>query len=325
MLYGLKKIYRPEIFQGHRKKEKYFEGWYFKLVDKDAQNIFAIIPGISVSNIKSDSHAFIQVMDGKNATSRNFKFDFSEFSYSRDRFEIKIGNNYFSSEGIDLDIEQDSEIVRANLRFHDMMPWPRSIISPGAMGFYSFLPFLECYHGVVSMDHTIEGSADFGGGTIDFSGGRGYIEKDWGISFPQGWIWLQSNHFSKLPTSIMLSIAKIPLRKRSFTGFICGILRGKDFYLFATYNGSRITSLKYSDNDAYVELENRNNKVKIETKREKSATLLSPILGAMEGRITESTDAEVNIKLERKNSKELVFEDTGYFGGLEIIKPEVLS
>ena len=68
MLYRFKKIYRPEIFQGYKKREGYFEGWYFKLVDKEVKNLFAIIPGVSISNIKDDSHAFIQVMDGKNAT-----------------------------------------------------------------------------------------------------------------------------------------------------------------------------------------------------------------------------------------------------------------
>ncbi|MCK7537696.1 MAG: tocopherol cyclase family protein [Marinilabiliales bacterium] len=29
----------------------------------------------------------------------------------------------------------------------------------------------------------------------DFSGGRGYIEKDWGHSFPSAYVWMQSNHF----------------------------------------------------------------------------------------------------------------------------------
>ena len=32
--------------------------------------------------------------------------------------------------------------------------WPVKVTSPGAMGPYAFVPFMECYHGVVSMDHT---------------------------------------------------------------------------------------------------------------------------------------------------------------------------
>ena len=60
MSYLVKKIYNPSIFQGHNKKNKYFEGWYFKLVDNKEDNIYAIIPGVSILNNKEKSHAFIQ-------------------------------------------------------------------------------------------------------------------------------------------------------------------------------------------------------------------------------------------------------------------------
>ena len=45
------------------------------------------------------------------------------------------------------------------------------------MGWYAFVPFMECYHSVVSMSHFIEGSADFGSGDTDFMGGKGYHGK----------------------------------------------------------------------------------------------------------------------------------------------------
>lgn len=37
---------------------------------------------------------------------------------------------------------------------------------------------------------------------MDFSGGRGYIEKDWGQSFPAAWVWLQINYLPDLSFSI---------------------------------------------------------------------------------------------------------------------------
>jgi len=326
--YKLRKLYRPEIFQGHNKKINYFEGWYFKLVDRKSDNIYAVIPGISISKVKSNSHAFIQIMDGKNATSKNFKFNFSDFIYSTEKFEIRIGNNIFSSKNISINIDQNSNIMKANLNFNDLTFWPKTFISPGAMGWYSFVPFMECYHSVVSMDHKIEGLANFGDKDIDFSEGRGYIEKDWGVSFPQGWIWLQSNHFDRGFTSLMLSIAKIPWRGKHFTGFICGLLHNKKFYIFATYNGSIIRSLQYSDSNVYVILENKSYEIEIEAMKKNSATLLSPIFGAMDGRISESIDAIVNVRLKKKvkgnNREELIFGGTGHYGGLEIINPEVL-
>jgi len=63
--YGAKKAGNPEMFQGNKKKKRYFEGWYFKMVSEDGQSILSIIPGISLSSDGSEQHAFIQVIDGK--------------------------------------------------------------------------------------------------------------------------------------------------------------------------------------------------------------------------------------------------------------------
>ncbi len=53
-------------------------------------------------------------------------------------------------------------------------------------------PAMECYHGVVSMYHLLSGHLEINGDKVDFSGGKGYIEKDWGRSMPSDWIWIQA-------------------------------------------------------------------------------------------------------------------------------------
>ena len=58
---------------------------------------------------------------------------------------------------------------------------------------------------------------------------------------------LNHNNFKENnPCSVMVSVAKIPWRGRSFTGFICGLLHGSQFYIFATHNNSRVLKLDYS-------------------------------------------------------------------------------
>lgn len=59
-----------------------------------------------------------------------------------------------------------------------------TVRSPGIMGWYAWVPTMECYHGVVSLDHAISGKLMIEDQAHDFNGGRGYIEKDWGKSFP---------------------------------------------------------------------------------------------------------------------------------------------
>jgi len=84
------------------------------------------------------------------------------------------------------------------------------VLEPGIAGWYAWVPRMETYHGVVSLDHTINGHLHIDDEEIDFNSGRGYIEKDWGASFSAAYIWFQSNHFEQLNTSLTASVAIIP-------------------------------------------------------------------------------------------------------------------
>ena len=59
---------------GGGKLEKYFEGWYYKIVTKDQNNAFAIIPGIAMDE-DGNKQSFIQVLDGKKHEAIYHKFD----------------------------------------------------------------------------------------------------------------------------------------------------------------------------------------------------------------------------------------------------------
>ncbi len=92
------------------------------------------------------------------------------------------------------------------------------------MGPYGWIPMMECNHGVVSLDHELTGILKVDGTPMDFTGGRGYAEKDWGKSFPAGYVWMQSNHFTADRTSFVGSIAIVPWLFSAFPGFIIGLL-----------------------------------------------------------------------------------------------------
>ena len=62
-----------------------------------------------------------------------------------------------------------------------------------------------------------------------FYDNMGYIEKDWGTSFPNKYFWLQCNDFATGNASIMISVAEIPFLGTKFTGCICSVyLNGKN-------------------------------------------------------------------------------------------------
>jgi len=313
----LLQIWNPELYHRHNGKKTFFEGWYFKIVDKNENNVFAVIPGISFS--KHDSHSFIQILDGKNLSSFYHRYSISEFNSAKNKFEICIGKNFFSSEKIVLDLNGNGNELKGELSFKNLNLWPKTFFSPGAMGWFSFVPFMECYHGVVSLYHNIEGKLFFNKKKVDFSGGTGYIEKDWGKSFPSSWIWMQSNHFGFENTSLMVSIAKIPYLGKHFTGFIIGFLCKGKFYKFATYTNAKLDSIETEKGRVNFQVSDNKNILQIESFQNTGKGLPFPVTkGGMKGIVEESLSGLINLKLINKKTNEVLFSGTGSNSGIEI-------
>ena len=309
----LSALYSPEQYHGWGKERQYFEGWYYKIINANEDQAYAFIPGIAMDS-DGKRHAFIQVMNGKKATSSYLKFAADEFRPNPNHFDLEIGKNRFTQDSITLELDK----VSGSLKFKNQIKWPVKWNSPGIMGPYAFVPFMECYHGILSMDHIIEGELSIDDETIDFTGGRGYIEKDWGTSFPSAYIWLQSNHFSEKEVSLKLSVANIPWLRSSFVGFIAGFWLENKLIQFTTYNSSKLIRSVIDQNKVIVELQNKHYRLNVEALRTSSAELASPILGFMEGKINETMTSEVSVELHDIKSRELIFKDTGRNTGLEV-------
>lgn len=318
---SLHSLYHPEIFQGNLKKSNYFEGWYFKQVSSDFREVLSVIPGVSLAK---DRHAFIQIIDGITGITHYIDYPISEFQADSRKLSLQIGDSRFSPEGMDLNIDRPGLSLHGKLGFLKPVTWPRRPWAPGIMGWYSFVPQMECYHAVVSLDHTITGELHYQDRRMNFNNGRGYIEKDWGTSMPESWIWLHTNTFESQGTSVMMSIAKIPWRKSFFTGFIAFVLHQGKIYRFATYNGSRIASFHLHNQDLKVILKNRHFSLEIKAHQKIAGKLKAPVKGLMERYIKESIDSDVDISL-TNNSGHEIFSGAARRSGLELVgEPESL-
>lgn len=309
----IRSLFNPEQYQGWGMTRKYFEGWYFKVVNATETKAFAFIPGIGMDEA-GNSHSFIQVLDGKQKKSEYHTFSSSLFVPSVKGFELSIGKNYFSINRIILDLPA----VKGALDFSGIVPWPKPWYSPGIMGPYTFAPFMECNHGVVSMDHSISGHLEINGELIDFTGGRGYTEKDWGHTFPSAYVWVQTNHFSKPGISLKASVARVPWVTGTFTGFIAGIWVNNHLIRFTTYNRSALKRLKVTDNFMEMVMENRDYIFEMTAPLDLATGLASPVRGLMDGRIEESMTAGVSLLLTEKNNGKMVLNDRGRNTCIEI-------
>jgi len=313
--------WKPGIYHGRRKKKDFFEGWYFKMVDRREKNAYAVIPGVSITRDSLKSHAFVMFLDARAQQMRYFRYPLDDLKASDKKFELTIGGSSFSIDGMRLNIEQGGDLINARISFKDTYPWPVKLLSPGVMGWYAFVPGMECYHGILSMDHAIEGFIEAGGIRTDLTGGRGYIEKDWGVSMPSSWIWIQTNHFDRDGISLSGSIAKIPWLGSYFTGYVFGFLYDKKLYKFTTYSGAKVTGLDVTDNNIRIRLENKGYRLDINADRSEGVELPAPKLGEMTAKVNESLHSSINVTLLRKNGSgtELIYSGTGRNAGLEFV------
>jgi tocopherol cyclase len=304
----------PDMYHGHSRSAPFFEGWYFKLVNADETQRWAIIPGIFLGE---NGHAFIQVLHGNSAQSRYHRYSISEFWASSEDFDIKIGENHFSRHQISLNIDDSLGYASGAVQFEGTTPWPVSLISPGIMGWYAWAPRMECYHGVLSLDHRLRGTLSIDEDEIDFTNGRGYIEKDWGQNFPQSYIWFQGNHFTTEGTSLTASVAIIPWLGKAFRGFILGFWHLGILHRFATYNNAKIETLSVDDERVYWRVGNHSHQLEMTATRAEGGLLHEPTRSNMLQRVEETMTANLEVRLLDVKGK-IIFHQKSRNAALEV-------
>ncbi len=317
---GIRSILTPAAYHGANARPPFFEGWYYKAVTADQSRAMIFIPGVYLARDPARSHAFVQVMDGRSGESEYIPYPVETFQAADGVLDIRVGPNHFTPYEMTLDLP-GAKRARGRLRHVGILPWPASVLKPGIMGPFAWAPRMECYHGVVSLYHELEGALELDGETVDFTGGRGYIEKDWGQAFPQAWVWMQTNHFATPRTCLTASVAIIPWLRSAFNGFIVGLLHAGKLHTFATYNRAQIESLEITDNVVVWVLRRGSLRLELAAERAGGGILMAPTTLEMDRRIAETLNARVEVRLldVRGGRSRLLLHDTGLTAGLEAV------
>lgn len=309
-------IKNQELFQGKKylsKNKMYFEGWYFK--NTSGSESISFIPGISIS--EEGSCAFIQVITNDN--SYYIDYDIEDFVYSEAPFYIKIGENHFSKDRIYINIDFPNE----NIKIEGMLKYSNTInikstkLCPNIMGPFSYISFMECYHAIISMKSLVNGFIEINEKLLEFSDGLGYIEKDWGYSFPKTYLWCQANNFKKTNASFMFSTANIPFKFTEFKGLICVLIIDDEEYKFTTYNGAKLIDYKVDKKLVSITMKKGDYILDIRSPLKSGLKLSAPVKGKMDKEIFETIDASIYVKL--KKDKDIIFSDKSTNCGLEIV------
>ena len=178
------------------------------------------------------------------------------------------------------------------------------------MGWYASMPFMECYHGVVSFGHGLAGTLERGRAGL-FDGGRGYLEKDWGRAFPAAYVWLHSNHIARArrPASSPRSRSSPGCAARSAASSSGCAMTG-ELYRLATYTGPATTWLDIDDAHVRWTLRSRRAPARAGRRARRGGLLHAPLRTQMHHRVEETLDGRVAVRLADASGRVLL-EDVG--------------
>lgn len=309
----------PELPQVDPHRRGYFEGWYYKLVDAGNRVALALIPGVATG---PGGHCFVQAFSPQLGLQADVHFPMEQYRAERHTLHVTVGSSEFRREGLRVDLH-DGHDISGELRFSDIVPFPARGMLRGPMGPFGWLPGMECYHGIVNIRHRIEGALRIGGQEVDFTGGSGYVEKDWGRSFPSAWVWLQGNHFEHSAACFLFSAAIIPSVTGSFLGFFALLMDHGQARILATYNGARLRQLRHQGDIVEATVAGRSGTLEVSAQCDARGMLRAPKNGLMDRTIEESITAVLDVRW-RDPHGNVIFEGRSPHGGMECCQTQEL-
>ncbi len=266
-----------------QRKGNYFKGWYFK--NQKDHEIISLIPAYHMDEAGNRS-ASLQIITPKEAY--QIFYPMEEFTQSKSRLVLRIGNCSFSEKGIHINIHTEKVEAFGRLTFSPFTPLRYDIMGP-----FRYVPFMQCRHSVYSLAHRIDGRLTLNGTTYTFHEGTGYIEGDRGSSFPGNYLWTQCSFPGTGQNMVMISVATVLIGKRISFGGCIGVVyyEGKE-YRFATYLGVKIH--KFTENELWLRQRGYLLEIRILEKFENC--LLAPVKGKMVRKVYESVNARIQYR-----------------------------
>lgn len=272
-------------------KKNAFEGWFSKVDDVNNDFMFSVIWGYST--VENDRHAFIQFTNSITHKTKYIRYPLEDLSFTKDPFILTIGQNKLSKDFMALNINEVDLKVKGEFSFNNLKTLKKYFLKPNIMGLLSYLPN-ECNHSISSLHHKVKGNVSLDNKTYDIDG-IGYMEKDWGTSFPKKYVWTQGSDV--LGNSVVFSNATVPILGRYATGFFLVILHNDKEYRFSSIEGSKMLSFEADHNSFKSKIQKGNLTVEIFAKQYNPISLKSPNMGEMKSSIKESLDGNLKIAL----------------------------
>jgi tocopherol cyclase len=281
---------KPSDLRGNFDRKKYFEGWFHKIYSQEHRASFVIIYGYTTGDTPA-KFGFIQV-HLPNQEPRILYFDRSEVSCDPNQHRVCMGVNELSLER--MKIRTEELIIDLHFGKNDPIRTVKN-----SMGYHYFIPNLPCYHAVCNLSHTVSGEIRTTNDQFSFKAETGYLEKNWGTSFPENYQWLHAIAPNDPATSLLFSQAEIGWFGNQFQRHV-GYIRIKNEVVdFRRLKDVSIRSEQVESNKQRIHIRSRELDLEITIITDQQVFLLGPEDGTLRRNIGHYADAQVELRITR--------------------------
>jgi hypothetical protein len=301
--------YKPNSIRGNFERNKYFEGWFQKVYSKEHNASFILIYGYATQN--SDDHfGFLQVLI-PNQEPEIAYFPKNEVSCDIEQHIFRMGKNLMTTELIRIDING----LRIDLNFKNSQ---LSRTFKNSMGYAYFIPNLPCYHSVLTTAQNVSGEIQHNGVYYTLNNAMGYLEKNWGTTFPESYFWIHAVDPNNPARSLLFSKAKIVWLGKTYikhVGYLC--LDGQQIELRELKNFS-VSNSNVSPENQIIQMRSASAQIDLSLDYGREVVFHGPKDGALSRLIQHKTDVKIEVLLNYENRKhkyQMVgnYEDIGLF------------
>lgn len=302
--------FNPTILRGNFNRNKYFEGWFQKIFSAKHQASFVVIYGYATRN-SNDTFGFIQmhIPDEKPLL---LHFPKEEVFCDPGQHLVRMGNNILTTERISVNTDE----VEVDLSLDKNEPL-RSF--KNSMGYSYVIPNLPCYHSVLNKSHIVSGEINSKSSRFSLDNEIGYLEKNWGTSFPENYVWLHAVDPENMEVDLLFSQAEINWMGKKFIRHV-GYFRfdGKQIDLRELRDCS-ISISKLNSHDQHIRISSKAIEMKMEITLAQNIVFKGPHNGTLSRDILHHTDVRVAVSF-KQNAQTRNFQLVGNYeniGSLE--------
>lgn len=270
--------------------DPYFEGWYFKINQRETGLGFFFIYGVIFPGNQTSGEAFLHFGGGHDGRTVYKSFPLDSFSAGTEDLDVVMGKNKATKSRIIGEVLNNQKEFRWDIDIEQRMTWDKT------MGSYTDSDELDVNWQVEHLSAVADGFIEWDGQHFELDNALAYSDHNWGPEFPSYYMWMQGAHFPNRVDAFSLSGGAVNGLLGERQAYMIGYYRDGELLTFRTQDMARIYGF-YDDLIWTINAEKGNQRLTIWASADQATMfrMLAPTLSGMKPIVNESLTGVIGV------------------------------